>query len=821
MNYKATFYKFLFLMIFLSATIFPQKAKWTFMVYLDADNDLEKFGVADFNEMETVGSSADVQIIVQMDRIPGYDATNGDWTDTRRFRITKDNDKQTMTSPVLQNLGEANMGNPQTLVDFVNWAKQNYPADHYCLVLWDHGGGWRNQMNFAGSLKKMDAGMNSNTGALSNATMINLGASVPALFRNPYTSGWGQRKDVCYDETDSDHLSSDEVGAALTNIGIVVDIVAYDACLMGMIENAYEIRGKASYMIGSEETEPGDGWPYDLVLSALSGNPNMTAADFSRVIVQKYGQYYAASSGTDQTQAAYDLSKVTALFTAMNNLATTLKTAKPWTHVKSSVTGANNFNKSQNIDIHHFCDLLSKSGAPTDVVNAANAVKTAVTNMVIENYAEATHGSSKGVAVYCPPSSAYDPKYANGLLKLDFPNDSQWDEFLQAYYNGNTGSTIYDPYEPNNSWQQSYGPITSGQSYKGYCTDVNDVDIFKFAAGSTFNLEVTLAVPSDLDIYLVRQEGEKYYLVDSSVSIGKINERIVKNNLTAGNYLIAVIPYEASQTAYDLKAIIGGGTGSVDAILGFDDGSPGYGLYSTRTDINEGVACYFRPPVSPAKIKGFYYYLTAVNAVPGVGKDGSFYVFGADYYGALLPDTIKYVRPGGTGWNYVDLSANNISIYGDFFAGMYWDRYNTPVIGWDTAATNGLNLIYTQTQYGTLDWQVGLGTFFIRAKVGYTNTATGVEETADLAPNTFSLGQNYPNPFNPATTIKFKLPASSDISLKIYSLLGQEIEVLKKGQMSAGEHTILWKPKNLPSGVYMYKLEAGKFSETKKLIYLK
>ena len=269
---------------------------------------------------------------------------------------------------------------------------------------------------------------------------------------------------------------------------------------------------------------------------------------------------------------------------------------------------------------------------------------------------------------------------------------------------------------------------------------------FKYVAGSTFNLDVSLTVPADFDMYLLKQEGDKYYLVDSSVSVGKVNERIARNNLAAGTYFIAVTPYDVSQSPYELKATFGGGTGNVDVILGYDDGSPGYGLYSTRTDINEGVACYFRPPVSPAKIKGFYYYISVVNAVPGAGKDGSFYVFGADYYGPILPDTMRYVRPGGTGWNYVDLSANNISLYGDFFAGMFWDRWNTPVIGWDTASTNGLNLIYTSTAYGTLDWQLGMGTFFIRAKVGYTNTATGVEETADLVPVKYSLGQNYPNP---------------------------------------------------------------------------
>ena len=136
---------FVGLLLVLASSAWAQTAKWTFMVYLAADNDLEQFGIGDFNEMETVGSTADVQIIVQMDRSPQYDASNGNWSDTRRFRVVKDVNTATISSPVVQNMGEVNMGAPQSLVEFVKWARQNYPAERYCLVLWDHGGGWKGE----------------------------------------------------------------------------------------------------------------------------------------------------------------------------------------------------------------------------------------------------------------------------------------------------------------------------------------------------------------------------------------------------------------------------------------------------------------------------------------------------------------------------------------------------------------------------------------------------------------------------------------------------------------------------------------------------
>lgn len=101
--------------------------EWTFMVYLDADNNLENAGIKDLNEMETVGSSDSLAIIVQMDRIPDYDSSNGNWAETRRYYVTKDNDTENINSDLRENLGELNMGDNNTLSSFVIWAVQTYP----------------------------------------------------------------------------------------------------------------------------------------------------------------------------------------------------------------------------------------------------------------------------------------------------------------------------------------------------------------------------------------------------------------------------------------------------------------------------------------------------------------------------------------------------------------------------------------------------------------------------------------------------------------------------------------------------------------------
>jgi hypothetical protein len=117
-------------------------AEWTIAVYLDADNDLEKFGLIDMNEME-LGVRGDVNVIVLIDRAEGYDDSDGDWTDARVYRIVADEDKSTIGSPVIARPGELNMGDPAVLETFLATTLKSFPARRNALMLWNHGGGWQ------------------------------------------------------------------------------------------------------------------------------------------------------------------------------------------------------------------------------------------------------------------------------------------------------------------------------------------------------------------------------------------------------------------------------------------------------------------------------------------------------------------------------------------------------------------------------------------------------------------------------------------------------------------------------------------------------
>ena len=98
---------------------------------------------------------------------------------------------------------------------------------------------------------------------------------------------------------------------------------------------------------------------------------------------------------------------------------------------------------------------------------------------------------------------------------------------------------------------------------------------------------------------------------------------------------------------------------------------------------------------------------------------------------------------------------------------------------------------------------------------------TSVKKIATVLPAHFSLGQNYPNPFNPATTIAFSLPTKSSVSVTVIDALGREVSVLVSEELSAGTHLRRWDAALVPSGIYFYRLQAGQYTETKKMLLLR
>ena len=105
--------------------------------------------------------------------------------------------------------------------------------------------------------------------------------------------------------------------------------------------------------------------------------------------------------------------------------------------------------------------------------------------------------------------------------------------------------------------------------------------------------------------------------------------------------------------------------------------------------------------------------------------------------------------------------------------------------------------------------------------VSLTNQITGVEKEKGFLPIKFELKQNYPNPFNPVTVISYQLAVNSIVTVRVFDLLGREIATLVNEQKPAGSYTVQWDATHFGSGVYFYKLQAGKYSDTKKLVLTK
>jgi hypothetical protein len=127
-------------------------------------------------------------------------------------------------------------------------------------------------------------------------------------------------------------------------------------------------------------------------------------------------------------------------------------------------------------------------------------------------------------------------------------------------------------------------------------------------------------------------------------------------------------------------------------------------------------------------------------------------------------------------------------------------------------------------EYSYVDNTVGTGIYYYRLKQIDFNGTYEYSDEIEVevnGPLTFVLKQNYPNPFNPTTKISYTIPERSNVSLKIFNLLGSEVVELVKGEVEAGSYIIEFNASALPSGIYFYRLQAGSFVETKKMILLK
>jgi hypothetical protein len=352
-----------------TTTIATQK-DWTFVVYMAADNDLYSFGLGDLEEMKSVGSDDHVNIIVIFDGPIN--------NDSRILYITPG----AMT--VLANPGEINTGDVETIKQGVTWIFNNYPASHYGLVFWNHGSGW-------------------------------------------HKDGTPVYKNVAFDYSQSDDLDNTELDEGLAyvraNTGAdKIDLIGFDACLMQMAEISYYLRDDGDVMVGSEETEGGDGWEYNEFLADLAATPTMNAATLGTKVVDSYVAI------PDATMSVIDLAQMSSVATAATTLATQLVSAGGMGNVKIQNAGnaALSFADYDYVDFYDLCDKLISQNINAGVNSAATSMKTAIAASVLyHDYGYGGYNHEHGMSVYFPLSD-YDSAYDD----LDWSAATGWNSVI-------------------------------------------------------------------------------------------------------------------------------------------------------------------------------------------------------------------------------------------------------------------------------------------------------------------------------------------------------------------------------------------------------
>jgi cysteine peptidase C11 family protein len=388
------------------AAIRQGRKPWTVMVWMAGDNDLEKFGTGDLHELKRIDASDEANVVVQLDRMRDHE--------TRRYRLQRGTP---LERDVVARLGETNTGDPRVAVDFFRWAIQEYPAERLLAVIWNHGSG------------------------IDDTNVYERGTEVRRRRRPLFqTTAALARRDraIAFDDTSHDFLDNLELKRVLAAVkrqtGRTIDVLGFDACLMNMIEVAYQLRGTARLVVGSEEVEPTDGWPYDRVLEAIVANPRLSNVALGFAIADEFVRSY---SGENVTQSALDLSKLETVVGCIDRLSKALTAAMRQPAEQVAITRTLNavqrFDTPDYVDLGHFCaGLLARSRAAS-VKAAAKATIASLSAddgfVAAERHKGGGVRHASGVAIYFPGGPV-----SKVYSKLDFARTTGWGRFLEAYH---------------------------------------------------------------------------------------------------------------------------------------------------------------------------------------------------------------------------------------------------------------------------------------------------------------------------------------------------------------------------------------------------
>lgn len=387
--------------------------EWTVMCYFVADDnksaDLEAGQVRNLDELSERGSTDQCALLVQMDR---SNKTNDflrsryaepDYAGASRYAVARGK-----WNPVAK-LGEVNMGDPRTLLDFMQWGARNYPAKHYALIINGHGSGLLS-WNGAGSVSDPQPGR------------VDL----------PNLSNF-----IGYDYTDGDCLTIFELEQVLARFnaprGRKLDVVALDGCYAGCLEVLYQLRDVTEVFVAAASLVAGHGFRYTAIVEAIAANPAISGAQLGAVMDKTYidradGDYVLGTfltAGADELASAVsELSREMSVAgrevgrVAIPNL-TQFANDKYWDLeriLRSILTGTTGFAKASNA---------------AQVTAAANRSLAALRNCRSDMWYRGDYAAKKigGLSIYWPDKDTYR-KYHAFYKATAFAKGALWDEYL-------------------------------------------------------------------------------------------------------------------------------------------------------------------------------------------------------------------------------------------------------------------------------------------------------------------------------------------------------------------------------------------------------
>jgi len=418
---------------------------WTMIFFVAADNDLQSFAIRNIRQMASIGSNEHLNIIVHLDiRISNKKVT-------KRYYIERDNIIEVNGSdPSTQRMDS---GDPQTVISCAKWAIGSFPAHHYMMVFWNHGTGYIDPA-YSRIVKPMDLfTFNPVTYKLELDRDIEFFEYIHGNERDYNSDEDPTVHGVCWDDSTGHYLTNQKLQYALSIIqrdvlhGQKFDIIAFDACLMGMCEVDDLIKPFAHICVASQEVELGTGWNYQRVLAPFASQ-SLDPFTFAKHIVEVYEQTYGTITN-DFTLSAVNLDQFDQLEQNVNTVAILLNQClreQKDNSVKKGIVAARarkactHFDEPSYLDLYHlysnfqeqiqyFIFKNSQIGKTltSDLYQVLETGKNIIKTIVIANKAGKNLAQAHGISIYFP-----ERKMHSSYVKAPFARN-EWATFLTNF----------------------------------------------------------------------------------------------------------------------------------------------------------------------------------------------------------------------------------------------------------------------------------------------------------------------------------------------------------------------------------------------------